>query len=225
MAEPTPNKFAQLKQFWQKGKKEEGEAATTGATTAAHRQLPPQATQAPAPPTTTAATAPAFDPYGATDDLSFVPEEEDDEGVKVKNVESQAQAADSLYAMDEQFVEEKDEEETNVEEKKDEGVAQAQASSPESLYAAAETFVDEEVVEEDKAVATPKGTEEDEAGENRYAYTAAPSDVAYAMDDEFNPEGDASSTSAPAPSYGADSSAFQYAPQRLIDCYIIYLLS
>ncbi|ELR11467.1 uncharacterized protein ACA1_122080 [Acanthamoeba castellanii str. Neff] len=210
MAEPTPNKFSQLKQFWQKGKKEEGEATTTAAaTTAAHRQVPPQATQAPAPTaTTTTATAPAFDPYGATDDLSFVPEDED-EGVNVKKVESQS--ADSLYTMDEQFVEEKDEEETKVEEeKKDEGVAQAQASSPESLYAASETFVDEEVEEEVKAVAAPKGAEEDEAGENRYAYTAAASDVAYAMDDEFNPEGDAAaSASAPAPSYGADSSAFQ----------------
>jgi hypothetical protein len=149
-----------------------------------------------------------------------VPEDED-EGVNVKKVESQS--ADSLYTMDEQFVEEKDEEETKVEEeKKDEGVAQAQASSPESLYAASETFVDEEV-EEDKAVAAPKA-EEDEAGENRYAYTAAASDVAYAMDDEFNPEGDAAaSASAPAPSYGADSSAFQYAPspRLFFYCYLI----
>jgi hypothetical protein len=245
MADPTPNKFAQLQQFWQKGKPS---AAASAAPAQPLLRQPAPAHAADAE----ASAAPAFDPYGATDDLDFVPEDKED----APATSTAQSAASDLYTLDEHFNGEEDDdddqprdvaaEETKKGEKeekqqqtRDEAASSSKRQHPpptsDSLYAVDEAFVSEDgdearsdVDDEGKRaaddVAPPSTTESDsDAGESRYAYSAA-SDVAYAvMDDQFNPEQEQPepvvskvqptahvSSASPAPSYGADSSAIQY---------------
>jgi hypothetical protein len=255
MADPTPNKFAQLQQFWQKGKPSAAASAAAPA-----QPLLRQPTAAPAD-AASADAAPAFDPYGATDDLDFVPEDKED----APATSTAQSAASDLYTLDEHFngEEEDDDQSRDVaseetkkgEKEEEEQQTRDEAASPstqqhppptsDSLYAVDEAFVSEDgdearsdVDDEGKRVADdvapPSTTESDsDAGDSRYAYSASvnASDVAYAvMDDQFNPEQEQPepvvgkvqptahvSSASPTPSYGADSSAIQYAPSSLAD--------